>query len=154
MLRGILIAACVAWAASQQSALTVADVLEHSDQYIGQRITVAGRLHAQVRTRDEPTDQRPNEPPRATLHLRTTGTSSGVTKSLDLYRSTDGGRYEPLSCVMETSRRCGGYEPGAVMTITGTWVRHQVPAGEVVRPGKPAEVIAWRTAYFLVVAGP
>jgi hypothetical protein len=156
MLRGTLIAVCigVTGAGSPQSPLTVNDVIEHSDQYIGQRITVVGRLHAQVRTRDEPTDQRPNELPRATLHLRTTGTASGTTKSLDLYRSTDGGSYEPLSCLMETSGRCGGYEPGAVMTIAGTWVRYRIPAGEVIRPGKGTEVIAWRIADFLVVARP
>lgn len=78
----------------------------------------------------------------------------GARNILDLYRTGQNGEYERLSCQVRagTTFDCGKYTPGSVMTIDGTWMRQQVPAGQVVHPGGRVEVIAWRTVYFLLVA--
>lgn len=142
----------VACAVPAQPRLTVSSLLKQSDDYVGQRVAVVGRLHAQVRLPDDTAHQPPAEPQRATLHLRDLETPIGPTGSLDLYRATTTGAYEPLSCVVEISGRCGKYEPGSEISISGIWVKHVVPAGQVVHPGQQGQVIAWRTLHFLVVS--
>jgi hypothetical protein len=69
-----------------------------------------------------------------------------------LYRTGQAGQYGRLACQVRGSIfDCGKYTPDSVMTIEGTWMRQQVPAGEVVHPGGRVEVIAWRTVSFLLV---
>lgn len=136
----------------QKAPLTVPDVAAHPDDYVGHRIQVSGRLHAVPRPLEGPAgeqvERRAEEYP-ASLHLVNPDQPTGQFNLLDLYRRTGDGQYAPLTCLMRATSlvNCGDYQPGAIVTIEGTWIRHQVPSG---RSGNA--VFAWRTMYFLVPA--
>lgn len=141
---------------STRAVLTVPEVNASRDALVGMRIQVSGRVRAQPRPGDADSDApgAAAETYQATLHLVNPDEPKGDRNILNLYRSGQGGLYERLTCEVRPGsiRDCGKYAPDSLMTIEGTWMRQQVPAGQVVHPGGRIEVIAWRTEYFLLVA--
>ena len=132
------------------AAFSVADVNRDRDSLVGQRIAVLGRVRAQPRPGDEQSPGANTFP--ATLHLVDPTQSSGALLSLDVYRRTNAGQYEPFMCqVSDGAIRCGEYAPEAVTTITGTWRREQLPSGQIVDPNGRIVASASRTVYFLLV---
>jgi hypothetical protein len=130
--------------------LSVADVIRDRDSLVGQQIAVVGRARAQPRPGDEQSPGGDTFP--ATLHLDEPSQSTATLLSLDVYRVTGAGRYEPYLCqVSGGTIRCGQYTPEVITTITGTWRREALPSGEIVYPDGRIEVSTWRTAYFLLV---
>ena len=135
----------------QGNALSVPEVAGNPDAYVNQRIRVFGRLHVQPRPLEDAVPDQPARPGAeeypATLHLVFPDQPTGRFNLLNLYRSTRDGQYEPLSCLIRAGSlvNCGDYKHGSLVTIAGTWVRHQVPSGQAGNT-----VFAWRTIYFLV----
>ena len=150
----VVVAGCEAGSAQGPSMagapFSVADVNRDRDTLIGRRIAITGRVHAQPRPGDEQSRGADSFP--ATLHLVDATQSSGTPVTLDVYRRTSTGQYEPVMCqVGDGVIRCGAYTPEAVTTITGTWRRERLPSGQIVYPDGRMVPSASRVAYFLLV---
>ena len=134
-------------------ALTVPELNANRASYVGQRVQVVGRLHAQPRLTDDGPDSTTVETFAATLHLLNPEEPTGSLNVLDLYTRGNQGKPEPLTCKASAigGFECGNYIPDSVVTIGGTWTRQEMPAGQVMSPPNPAQTIARRTLYFLLV---
>jgi hypothetical protein len=129
---------------------SVAEVNRDRDALVGERLTVIGRIHAQPRPGDE--QSRVSDPFSATLQLIDPGSPPGQYASLDVYRMTGAGAFEPFLCQVSGGvTRCGSYTPDAVTTIAGTWRKEELPSGQIVNPDGRVVVVTRRTAYFLLV---
>ena len=134
-------------------ALTVPELNANRASYVGQRVQVVGRLHAQPRLTDDGPISTTTETFAATLHFVNPEEPTGSLNLLDLYTRGNHGEPEPLSCKASATAGfdCGDYTPGTVVTIGGTWTRQEAPVGQVISPRDPVQTIARRTLYFLLV---
>jgi len=156
----VSLSCCVACAvvAGPSQPQSIRSIVANPDAFVGQRITVMGRVHIELNRSLEPCQQgdpRCGWPVSATAHVVETGEARSATNSIDLYeKKTDGSEVPwPCAIVSSTAADCSPFVADKITTVTGTFVKDRQPVQTVGSSGGGAtQVLQYRDVYFLAVA--
>lgn len=152
---------CIACGAGvmQPSALShvgIKEINADRDAYVGQTVSVEGRVHVEEYRTLEPCDAgdpRCGWPIATTLHVVVPGEARNDSNSLDLYEWSLGRGNVPASCrvVSNTLFDCGSLIKDAVATVQGRFVKERRPTQTVGPGGGPPQIVQYKDVYFVVV---
>lgn len=139
------------------SRVGIKEINANRDAYVGQTVSVQGRIHVEEYRSLEPcgaSDPRCGWPIATSLHVVVPGEARSNSNSLELYEVSPGGGYVPASCriVSNTLFDCGSFTKDAVATVQGRFVKDRQPIQTVGPGGGPPQVIQYKDIYFLVVS--
>ncbi|SRR5216684_4510377 len=131
---------------AQSGTLTVSDVNDNRQRYVGQQITLRGKVVV------TPALSQVQCPPPGTpcdrivsiaVSLVDEGSRTQVDSGLPIYHNS-----QPYPCTHSSERnfRCGNFVNGSITTVTGFFVKSRVPSQSV-----DNKVIKWRDFYYLEV---
>lgn len=134
----------------------IKDINANRDAYVGQTVSVEGRIHVEEYRSLEPcgqADPRCGWPISATLHVVVPGEVRNNSNSLDLYEQRVDGKHVPASCriISNTQFDCGSLKKDAVATIQGRFVKERQPTQTAGPAGGPPQAVQYKDVYFLVV---
>ena len=138
------------------SRVGIKEINANRDAYLGQTVSVQGRIHVEAYRSLEPcgaADPRCGWPTAATLHVVEPGEARSNSNSLDLYELSPGGGHVPASCriVSSTQFDCGSLAKDAVATVQGRFVKERKPTQTDGPSGGPPQALQYKDIYFLVV---
>jgi hypothetical protein len=141
---------------SALSHVGIKEINANRDAYVGQTLSVEGRIHVEEYRSLEPcgaVDPRCGWPTATTLHVVVPGERRNHSNSLDLYELKLGKGHVPASCriISNTVFDCGSLTKDTVATVQGRFVKERRPTQTVGSSGGPPQILQYEDIYFMVV---